>query len=102
MTRLREIWNGQATVVVRQLARLLVRAVARLAAMLIWQPRRAWARAGGRARVAVLLAVLILISSQTSAAAPSVSATTEGLAVLLIAGVGLWMIVTAPFRRRRW
>lgn len=59
-------------------------------------------RLPARARAAVVLATLIVGSGMTASAAPSLSVTASGLAVLLVAGCGLWLIVSPAFRRRHW
>ncbi len=63
--------------------------------------RIVWWRLNARGRVAFALAVLIVFAASTSSIAPSLSATAQGFGVLLLAGAGLWLIVTSPFRRRR-
>ncbi len=108
--RLERLWDGWIAVgnlrmvrLLRGLLALLLRLLGRLVRALWWQLRLAWARMSGRARVAATLIGLVMLSAQTASFAPSLSATAYGLAVLLVAGVGFWMIVTAPFaRRRRW
>jgi hypothetical protein len=51
---------------------------------------------GFRTRFAVILAIFILMGDGTSALA----SIANGLSVLAVAGLGLWMIATAPFRRQ--
>lgn len=70
-----------------------------LALRLAWVVRLLWARLGSRARLAVAIGVCIVIAAQTASIAPELSAVSEGLAVLLVAGIGLSMILTSPFRR---
>ena len=53
-----------------------------------------------RAGMAALLATLVVLSAWT-AAAPALSELLNGLAVLVVAGAGFWLIASAPFRRRR-
>lgn len=60
---------------------------------------RAWRRLGNRGRLAGTLAVLTVFSIWTGSA-PALSGALSGLALLLVAGAGLWMIATAPFGRR--
>jgi len=93
-------WRSPQGTALRGLGRILARRVWRLTVWLLWQIRLVWARLRGRTRVAVVLAVLVLLAAQTQSVAPSISATAHGLAVLLLAGVGLWLIATSPFRRR--
>ena len=93
--------NSPAGFVLRRIVRTVIGIFFRFLRMLLWRLRLVWARMSVRVRVAVSLVVLVLISAQTSSLAPSISAATEALAVLLIAGVGLWIIASAPFRRRR-
>jgi len=69
------------------------------AASLFRTMSRAWRHLGNRARLAGTLAVLTLFSVWTGSAT-ALSSALSGLAVLLVAGVGLWMIASAPFRRR--
>jgi predicted outer membrane lipoprotein len=95
--RVRRQWNAPWAVVVRRLAHLLL---GRLLAAAVGLVRSMWSTFGARARLAVILAGLILVSSQTAALAPSLSETARGLAVLLVAGAGLWLILTSPFRHR--
>lgn len=99
LERVRARWNGPWTLALRGLARLLL---GRLFAAVVGLSRVIWARLGGRARVAAMLAALILISSRTESVAPSFSVTAHRLAVLLVAGIGLWLMLTSPFRGRRW
>ena len=99
--RVREAWNGPRGLAFRRLGRGLGRAYLRILAVLVGQVRVAWARSGGRARVAVLLVGLILLGAETRSTLPSVSDIAQALAVLLVAGIGFWMILTAPIRRRR-
>lgn len=82
----------------------LVRTLGRLLAWLFWHLRLTWARMSGRARVIAALVLLVLLSAQTSSVSGSVSALAQGLAVLLLAAVGFWMILSSPLRarRRRW
>ncbi len=102
LQQVRHRWSGPGGLALRGLTRLVVRVVCGLIVAMLRQLGLIWARLGGRARVAVVLAALILISAQTESAAPSLSATAQGLAVLVVAGIGLWMMLTSPFRRRRW
>jgi hypothetical protein len=74
----------------------------RLLAALVWQVRVAWGRSGGRARVAALLIGLILLAAETRSILPSISHVAQAVAVLVVAGIGFWMIPTSPIRRRRW
>jgi len=45
------------------------------------------------------LATLIVVGANTESIAAPVSAAAQGLAVLLVASFGLWLITRAPFRR---
>ena len=53
-----------------------------------------------RAGMAALLATLVVLSAWTDVA-PALSELLNGLAVLVVAGAGFWLIASAPFRRRR-
>lgn len=99
--RLRDAWHGPRGLFVRQTTRVLARGVRSLAAFLLWQLRSIWGRLGGRAQVAVALAALVLLGVYLEPVAPSFAATAEGLAVLVIAARGLWMIGSASLGRRR-
>lgn len=59
-------------------------------------------RLPARARAAVVLATLIVGSGMTASAAPSLSAAVSGLAVLFVAGCGIWLFVSPAFRGRDW
>jgi len=100
-----ERWQAiRAGVVLAAMGRLLgltLRAAVFLTRTLIWQARIAWARMRGRTRLVVSILALVLISGMTNSTAPSVSAATQGIAVLLVAIAGLWMILTSH-RGRRW
>jgi len=100
--RLREIWNDPRARAVRAFLRLVVRALARLVVMMIWELRLVWLRFSSRARIFLVIIGLVLISGVTSSSAASISAAALALAVLLLAFVGFWIIFTAPFRSRRW
>jgi hypothetical protein len=97
-----EIWQSRAAVAARRLVAVVVRGCVWLLWWVIWQLRVFWARISPRARIILILVGLILVSGWTSSAVPSVSEVTWGLAVLLLAFIGFWWIVTAPFPRRRW
>jgi hypothetical protein len=58
-----------------------------------------WWRLDNRARLAVSLAVLVVLAADTATVLPALSAIAQGGAVLLIAAVGLSMILRSPFRR---
>lgn len=61
-----------------------------------------WMRLRPRARLATTLATLVVVASLLGGVSASMAATVQGLAVLLLAGIGVAMIIRAPFRRRRW
>ena len=63
--------------------------------------RMLWWRLSMRGRVCLVVATLIVFSGLTHSL-PDLSAILNGFAVLVLAGAGLWMIVTAPLQRRRW
>ena len=106
MNRATEIWNGREMLVVRRLVRrllaLLIRTLGSLLGHLLWQLRLVWARISPRARIFLIIVGLVVVSMQTSSLAPSLSAIAHAVGVLLFAFVGFWLIVTAPFKRRRW
>lgn len=52
-----------------------------------------------REGVVLILAALVVLSAWT-AAVPALSKLLSGVAVLLLAGVGLWLIASVPLRRR--
>jgi hypothetical protein len=99
--RLRGAWNGPPGVALRRMARLIGRAYVWVIGALLWQVRAAWARANGRARVATVLIALILLTAATRSVFPSLSSLAEALAVLLVAVIGFWMILTSAVPRRR-
>jgi len=72
LERVRAWWSGRWAVAMRNLAGLLL---GRLFAAVAGLARSMWGTLGGRARLAVILAGLILVSSQTEALAPSLSET---------------------------
>lgn len=84
-----------------RLGRGLVGLVSRAGLALLGLIRLVWWEATPRLRFALALATLIVIAAGTSSLAPSLSATANGLAVLLVAAAGFWMIASAPFRTRR-
>jgi hypothetical protein len=102
MNRAVEIWNGQAAVAVRRMVAWLARAFAWLLARLFWQLRVIWAQFSPRARIIFIIIGLVLISAWTGTAIPGLSEAAHGFAVLLVAFIGLWWIITAPFPSRRW
>lgn len=61
-----------------------------------------WVRLQPRARLATALASLVVLASLVSSVSAAMGAVVQGLAVLMLAGVGMAMIIRAPFRRRRW
>lgn len=83
---------------------LLGRTMRWFALFLIGIMRANWWGLRRRGRVALSLAILVVIAATTSTFSPMLSAAVQGLAVLLIAVAGLWLILTGPFRpsRRRW
>lgn len=87
---------------VRRLVALTARAFAWLLVRLFWQLRVIWAQFSPRARIVFIIIGLVLISHWTGSALPGLSDVTQGLAVLILAFLGLWFIVTAPFPSRRW
>ncbi len=82
-----------------RVSRWLAAWVPRLGFLLFAVARGIWWRLGSRARVAVVLATLLLIAAATNSVEPALSATAQALAVLLVAFLGLWLIVTSPFSR---
>lgn len=78
--------------------------MARLAARAIAASLRAvfviWIRLRPRARLASALAFLVVMATLVGNVSQGIGAMIQGLAVLLLAGVGLAMILRAPFRRR--
>lgn len=60
---------------------------------------RFWVSWNARTRMVIGFATLIMIAVSTASVAPTLSATSQGLATLLVALVGFWMIVMSPFRR---
>ena len=100
--RLREAWRSPAMRAAIRLLGMFARGVLRLARSLAWQLRIAWWQISPRGRIFVTIFGLVLLSAWTAGAAPSVSATAQALAVLMLAFVGLWIILTSPFRSRRW
>ena len=84
-----------------QFGRWLASVVARLLTWLLAAVGAIWVRLGPRARIAVVLATLLVLAAQTNSIAPTVSAAAQGLAVLLVALLGLWMIVSGPLQARR-
>ncbi|MCA1836932.1 MAG: hypothetical protein LC721_11645 [Actinobacteria bacterium] len=102
MTRLVETWDSRAMVALRRLSALLLRALGWLLRALVWQLRVMLTRISPRARIVLLVLVLVMISAWTSSSMASVSETAQGLAVLIVAFIGLWWIATAPFKTRRW
>lgn len=59
-----------------------------------------WLRLPPRARVGSVLATLVVVSGVVGNVSTSASAALHGLAVLVLAFVGLGIIFRAPFRRR--
>jgi hypothetical protein len=102
LDRLRERWNSPAMLRTRRLVRLFLWAIWRVAAMVLRELRLVSRRLSPRARIFALIVGLVLISVWTGTAMPLVSAVANALGVLLLACVGLWIIVTAPFRSRGW
>lgn len=102
MSRFSEFWHGRGGIAIRRGVVLLLRVAMRLLATLIWQLRLLWARISPRARIFVIIIALVFISGWTHHAFPGVSEVAQALGVLLLASVGFWWIVTAPFKSRRW
>ncbi len=61
-----------------------------------------WLRFPPRARVGSVLAMLVVFSGIVGNVSTSTSAALQGLAVLVLAFVGLGIIFRAPCRRRPW
>lgn len=55
-------------------------------------------RGSPRTRMAVGLAALVVIASSTASVAPSLSGAAQGLAVLLLAAGGIWMMLASSVR----
>lgn len=102
MNRAVEMWDSRGMVAARRLVALLARALAWLLARLFWQLRVLWAQFSPRARLIFIIIGLVLISAWTGSAIPGLSEAAHGFAVLLVAFIGLWWIITAPFPSRRW
>jgi hypothetical protein len=98
---LEQLRNSPLWPLLGSLVRVLGVALWRLMRFLVWRLRIAWAALAPRARFAVALATLVIVSVISGSVAPDFSAITHGVAVLLVAGAGLWMIAGAPFRGRR-
>lgn len=79
-------------------ARILIRAVLGLARVALVL----WLRFPPRARVGSLLATLVVVAGVVGNVSTAASAALQGLAVLVLAFVGLGIIFRAPFRRRPW
>ncbi len=75
--------------------------VGRLAAGVLRGVFMLWLRLPPRARLVSAIAILVVLSASSAPASASLAATFQGLAVLLVAFVGLGTIMRAPFRRRR-
>ncbi len=102
MNRLTEVWSTQGAVALRRFIGLMGRGAGRLLGMLLWQLRVVWARITPRARIVLIIIGLALLSRTTNSVVPSIGATLQALAVMLLAAVGFWLILTSPFRQRRW
>lgn len=102
MNRAVEMWRNPAAVAARRAVAMVVRALAWLLRELVWQLRVIWAQFSPRARIIFIIVGLVLISAWTGSAIPGLSEAAHGFAVLLVAFIGLWWIITAPFPSRRW
>jgi hypothetical protein len=49
-----------------------------------------------------VLLLLVLLAAEPALVGSSISVVAQGLTVLVVAGIVLWMIISAPFRRRRF
>lgn len=98
--RVRNAWDSPSTRALRRGTGLLAGVLWRLLVMLLLELRPLWARLSGRVRVGIVLIALVLVASGTETAAPSLSATAQGLAVLLVAGIGFWIMLARPHWRR--
>ena len=102
MTRLIEFWHGRGGILLRRGIRGLLRVSAWVFATLVRQLRFLWASISPRTRIFAIIVGLVLISAWTSGSFPGLSEAAHGGAVLILALVGLWWIITAPFPSRRW
>ena len=80
-------------------ARRVMAGALRLAGALLLAILSFWARLGGGARLALALGTLVAFAAAATPVAPGLSAIAQGLAVLLLASFGIWLIATSPFRR---
>ena len=102
MNRAVDIWQGPVAVAARRLLALLVRGFIWLLARVLWQLRVLWATTSPRMQIILILVGLVLLSAWTGSSIPGLSEIARGLAVLLLAFIGFWWILTAPFQSRRW
>lgn len=102
MNRLDDFWHGRGGIALRRGFALLIRAAAVLGPAVVWQFRVVWARISPRARIFAIILGLVLLSAWTSGPLPGISEIAHDGAVLILAFVGFWWILTAPFPRRRW
>jgi len=87
---------------VLELLRLAARVSIRAAFGLARVALVVWLRLPPRARLGSLLATLVVFSGLVGNVSSSAGAALQGLAVLVLAFVGLRIILRAPFRRRPW
>lgn len=97
--RISAAWESRWSVAFRRLTRLLVRVLVRLLVAVLRQLRLIWAGLPGRVRFGAVLVALLLIAGATESTAASLSSMAQGIAVLIVAGIGLWMVLMSPFRR---
>jgi hypothetical protein len=102
MMRLGQLWQSPVAVGLRRIGFGVLRGTAWILGAISWQLRLIWHRIGARARIVFIIVMLALLSGATRSVAPSISATLQALAVLLLAAVGFWLIVSSPFREGRW
>jgi hypothetical protein len=102
MDRLRDLWNSPTTRALGRLLGGLARLTLRLVGVIVRELGFVWLGFSPRARIFLIIGGLVALSAFTSEALPSLGAVTQGLAVLLLASVGLWVVLTSPFRSRRW
>jgi hypothetical protein len=99
--RIREFWSRPAVAdgrrrLARGAARGLRRLLVGVVRTLLLRIRLTWAGLSRRSRMVVAIVSLMLISAWSGSIAV-IGATAQGLAVLLLAGAGIWMILKSPF-----